>query len=46
MLTRDTELANWLVNAFNGEWLKFTKAVPNGNKKVKRAVHMDALSNV
>ncbi|KAK1781211.1 dipeptidyl peptidase IV N-terminal region-domain-containing protein [Copromyces sp. CBS 386.78] len=27
------KLANWLVNAFNGEWLKVANAQPNGMKK-------------
>lgn len=30
---RCTELQNWLVNAFNGEWLKVANAVPIDNKK-------------
>jgi len=28
-----TELANWLVNAFNGEWLKVANARPLDTKK-------------
>jgi dipeptidyl aminopeptidase len=28
MLTSDLELNNWLVNAFNGEWLKIADAKP------------------
>lgn len=28
-----TELENWIVNAFNGEWLKTAGAVPNDNKR-------------
>lgn len=28
-----TELTNWLVNAFNGEWLKIANAQPNGMKR-------------
>lgn len=27
-----TELNNWLINAFNGEWLKITNPKPNGKK--------------
>lgn len=26
------ELTNWLINAFNGEWLKVANAKPNGLK--------------
>lgn len=29
----DAELQNWLINAFNGEWLKVDNAVPIDNKK-------------
>jgi dipeptidyl aminopeptidase len=28
-----TELTNWLINAFNGEWLKITDAKPNEARK-------------
>lgn len=28
-----TELNNWLINAFNGEWLKTSHAEPNGMRK-------------
>jgi len=31
VLTSVTELNNWLVNAFNGEWLKITNAKPIGH---------------
>lgn len=26
------ELNNWLINAFNGEWLKISHPKPNGKK--------------
>ena len=29
MLTLRAELNNWLINAFNGEWLKITNPTPN-----------------
>ena len=29
------ELTNWLVNAFNGEWLKIANAKPNEWKEIK-----------
>jgi hypothetical protein len=28
MLTKAAELSDWLVNAFNGEWLRTDKPVP------------------
>jgi len=31
------ELSNWLINAFNGEWLKIADAKPNGNKLKRNA---------
>lgn len=30
---RCAELQNWLINAFNGEWLKVIDAVPIDKKK-------------
>ena len=30
------ELANWLINAFNGEWLKVANAKPVDTKKKRR----------
>ncbi len=27
------ELSNWLVNAFNGEWLKVANPKPNGKRR-------------
>ncbi|KAK8020202.1 hypothetical protein PG990_005340 [Apiospora arundinis] len=27
------KLTNWLINAFNGEWLKIANAKPNGSRK-------------
>ncbi len=30
---RDAELTNFLINAFNGEWLKVANPKPNGNKR-------------
>ncbi|KAK3393495.1 putative dipeptidyl-aminopeptidase B [Podospora didyma] len=32
------KLANWLVNAFNGEWLKIADAKPNGMKRKRQLV--------
>lgn len=29
MLTSATELNNWIINAFNGEWLRTVHAVPS-----------------
>jgi hypothetical protein len=29
LLTCSTELSDWLVNAFNGEWLRMDKPTPN-----------------
>jgi hypothetical protein len=29
----DTEPTNWLINAFNGEWIKVANAKPNGKKR-------------
>jgi len=37
LLTYLAELTNWLINAFNGEWLKVNNAKPNGKTKTKRA---------
>ena len=28
-----TELTNWLINAFNGEWIKIANPKPNGKKR-------------
>lgn len=35
-----TGLANWLINAFNGEWQRITDPVPNESiwNRVKRAL--------
>lgn len=29
-----TELQDWIINAFNGEWLKVTNPVPIGKRAV------------
>jgi dipeptidyl aminopeptidase len=29
-----TELTNWLVNAFNGEWIKVANPTPNGKRSL------------
>lgn len=36
-----TELTNWLVNAFNGEWVRVANAKPKGNKKKRQLVTMN-----
>ncbi len=32
MLTDNAELENWIINAFNGEWLKTAHAVAVGKR--------------
>jgi dipeptidyl aminopeptidase len=32
MLTKAIELTNWLINAFNGEWIKVANPKPTGKK--------------
>lgn len=43
-----TGLNNWLINAFNGEWLKTEHPVPikvgdNGRRKFKRELEKEGL---
>ncbi|KXX74098.1 putative dipeptidyl-aminopeptidase B [Madurella mycetomatis] len=35
------KLTNWLINAFNGEWVRVANAKPNGNKKKRQLVTMN-----
>lgn len=30
---KTAELTNWLINAFNGEWIKVGNPQPNGRKR-------------
>ena len=38
MLTCETELENWLINAFNGEWLKVANPKSIDATKKKRSI--------
>ena len=35
---REAELTNWLINAFNGEWLKVANPKPNAKKRASRKI--------
>ena len=36
-------LSNWLINAFNGEWLKTANARPVGNKKKRSLIEEESI---
>jgi hypothetical protein len=34
----EAELTNWLINAFNGEWIKVAHPKPNAKKRASRMI--------
>lgn len=49
-LTWNAELNNWLINAFNGEWLKVAEAKPGpvseGRKTLEREIRKRSVSDL